>query len=581
MSESNADDRWITDWPWSERYPQYTRANAGEVLPDPSSPLNVTLLWDPGVNIGWRDGYVDKEALGIFLPDELDEVMPENIGNFAGYHYSNLAATSLIGARMPGLTIPVWNSIWIGERDDIPPHPARDTDENAEITALLVKHAEWALVTTEYPQVEEAKRRSIVARESRPDLASLSDAELVERARSLVDDVAYGYKWHVPATVLGSVGPSTMGAILAEIGKADLLGELLRSMGHVDSALPSFAMWDLGRIAAGSPAVTAEFEAGVTGLLDRLRASEDPAAAAFLAGFADFVYEFGSRAPNEWDLRSDCWETKPELALVAIDAMRRSGEDMNPYVLNERNRERREALTAEIAAELDDESRATFLLGAAAAVRFMPWRERGKTACIRISNEMRVALFELGHRMVERGIMGDHHDITLLLNSELDDFVANPEAYRDTIAERRVGYLALYELEPPFFLTEPLPLSQWPKRAAATVRTQLTSGEVIQGTPGSPGIARGVARIVTDPFELGEFGPGDVLVAPSTDPAWTPLFVPAAAVVVNVGAMITHAVIISRELGLPCVVSAEDATLRIPDGAMVEVNGTTGTVTVL
>jgi pyruvate,water dikinase len=177
--------------------------------------------------------------------------------------------------------------------------------------------------------------------------------------------------------------------------------------------------------------------------------------------------------------------------------------------------------------------------------------------------------------------MVDHHDITLLLNSELDDFIGNPEAYKATIAQRRIDYLALYELEPPFFLTERLPLSQWPKRSAAAVRTKLTSGQTIQGTPGSPGVARGIARIVTDPFELGEFGPGDVLVAPSTDPAWTPLFVPAAAVVVNVGAMITHAVIISRELGVPCVVSAEDATLRIPDGATVEVNGTTGVITVL
>jgi rifampicin phosphotransferase len=72
-----------------------------------------------------------------------------------------------------------------------------------------------------------------------------------------------------------------------------------------------------------------------------------------------------------------------------------------------------------------------------------------------------------------------------------------------------------------------------------------------------------------------------VLVAPITDPAWTPLFVPAGAVVVDVGAQISHAVIVSRELGIPCVVSVIDATRKIPDGAMVEVDGTNGTVTVL
>ena len=82
----------------------------------------------------------------------------------------------------------------------------------------------------------------------------------------------------------------------------------------------------------------------------------------------------------------------------------------------------------------------------------------------------------------------------------------------------------------------------------------------------------------SDPFAL---EPGDVLIAPITDPAWTPLFVPAAAVVVNVGAQVSHAVIVGRELGIPCVVSVQHATLRIPDGALVQVDGTNGTVTML
>ena len=71
------------------------------------------------------------------------------------------------------------------------------------------------------------------------------------------------------------------------------------------------------------------------------------------------------------------------------------------------------------------------------------------------------------------------------------------------------------------------------------------------------------------------------MVAPLTDPAWTPLFMAVGGVVVNVGGQISHAIIVSRELGLPCVVSVEDATDRIPDGALIEVNGTAGTVTVL
>ena len=71
------------------------------------------------------------------------------------------------------------------------------------------------------------------------------------------------------------------------------------------------------------------------------------------------------------------------------------------------------------------------------------------------------------------------------------------------------------------------------------------------------------------------------MVAPITDQSWTPLFVPAAAVVVDVGAPLSHAIIVSRELGIPCVVSATNATKVIPDGALIEVHGDTGEVTII
>ena len=101
------------------------------------------------------------------------------------------------------------------------------------------------------------------------------------------------------------------------------------------------------------------------------------------------------------------------------------------------------------------------------------------------------------------------------------------------------------------------------------------------GSPVAPASAEGRARVILDPNDPVALGPGDVLVAPITDPSWTPLFVPAAAVVVDVGAALSHAIIVSRELGIPCVVSATDATRRIPDGALVRVDGGTGVVTVV
>jgi len=87
--------------------------------------------------------------------------------------------------------------------------------------------------------------------------------------------------------------------------------------------------------------------------------------------------------------------------------------------------------------------------------------------------------------------------------------------------------------------------------------------------------------VVLDPRDPAALEPGDILVAPHTDPSWTPLFMTAGGVVVDVGSPNSHAVIVSRELALPCVVSATGATTAIPDGSEVEVDGDNGVVTVV
>ncbi len=134
---------------------------------------------------------------------------------------------------------------------------------------------------------------------------------------------------------------------------------------------------------------------------------------------------------------------------------------------------------------------------------------------------------------------------------------------------------------PPFVFSGDLPpVGTWERRGGPVV-DPVAAGAVLTGIPGGPGVARGRARVVTDPAQPGELGPGDVLVAPITDPSWTPLFVPVEAVVVDVGGQMSHAVIVARELGLPCVVSVTGATTSIPDGAPVEVDGAAGTVKVL
>ena len=109
----------------------------------------------------------------------------------------------------------------------------------------------------------------------------------------------------------------------------------------------------------------------------------------------------------------------------------------------------------------------------------------------------------------------------------------------------------------------------------------MKAGEVLTGGACSSGIVRGRARVVLSPDESGSLEPGEILVAPQTDPSWTPLFVVASGVVVDVGAPNSHAMIVSRELGIPCVAGVTGASRRIPNGALIDLDGAAGTVTIV
>ena len=412
----------------------------------------------------------------------------------------------------------------------------------------------------------------------------MSDAELVARYRELIGLHRNLFAHHLFASYMATVPLGIIQGVSVAVGRPDLLMVLIAGVGEVDSAAPSMALWELGRVVAASPELQAAFDAGVRGLTDRLEASGSQAAEAFLTGFRAFQHEYGSRGPNEWETRSPTWETRPELALSAIDRMRLAPATASPDAHLSSQAAAREAASVEILAlvEADPATHGQLAAALRAATVWLPARERTKTNNIRLIHEARMTMRELGRRMVERGAFDEIEDFGFLRQAELEGpFFDDPHAFTDDVRRRRAQYLDLSAREPTFvFVGDPPDPASWPRRDAA-VFEGLTTGATLQGIPGCAGVAEGRARVVLDSNDPSALDPGDVLVAPITDPSWTPLFVPAAAVVVDVGAPLSHAVIVSRELGIPCVVSATGATRSIPDGARVRVDGNTGMVTVL
>lgn len=571
-------ERWICDGEPSLRYPIWTRGNIGEVFPWPVTPgtwsLGVTRCAEPG----WRDAL---ERFGAFDPAEFSDERTEIIGCFGGYGYLNASVTRILGVRTPGLTPEQMDySLW-GEMAGVPAYDPMPGDDDPSKTEAIQATLGWIFSAPELTDLELDRQRMADLRAARPDLSTMTDVELVGWFRGHAPELRRLFAEHLFITYCSTVPLGVIQGVCTAIGDPTLAMTLVAGIGGVDSAAPSYAFWELGRTVRASASLTSAFDEGVPGLLDRLRGSSDPDTVAFLKAFDDFTYEFGSRGPNEWETSAPSWETDPELPLAAIDRMRLAADDQAPRAHQEAMAAgRRAAIPGVLAAvEGDPETHGQLQAALAAAPVFLAGRERTKTNVIRLVNEMRVGSHELGRRMVERGIYAKATSGSMLSDDELDDFLADPAAWVEVIAQREAQYEALFDLEPPFvFAGDPPPLREWPERDTKAV--PVAPGTTLHGIPGCPGQATGRARVVLDPSDPTALEPGDVLVAPITDPAWTPLFVPAAAVVVDVGAQLSHAVIVSRELGIPCVVSVTGGTRQIPDGAQVTVDGTAGTVTI-
>lgn len=577
----------MAEWPindaTSKVFPLYSRANVGEIFPDPISPLNSSVGFQHCLEPGWRDAFV---ACGVWDADLYDETVAMNIlPAFGSYLYINMSLMRLFGVRVPGMSADAVDLQYFGDMPGIPSYESerRDFDENPEYEA---KAGQWlgeqVLGATDLAAYDADRIEIEQIRSNRPDLTTLSDAELFTRMTSFETVLRRLFKHHIEASLKSGVGLGAMAQLTEAVGRPELALTLVAGIGNIDSAAPSIRMWDLGRLARNHR-IADMFDAGIADLYERLAASKDPDVVAFVQELDSFLTDWDFRGPAEWEIRATTWGVNPALALGTIDRMRHVDESEAPAAKTAERASQREAASTVVREALasDEAASAQFEAVLNAAALWMRGRERGRTTAAMLIHEIRLAALELGKRGVATGSLEEVKHIFMLFADEIESYLADPKALTSTLAEREKTYLDLFDRQPPFVVdgTAP-PIEEWALRADRH-NTLLVQGESIAGVSGCTGIARGRARVLLSPDDPSALDAGDILVAPITDPSWTPLFVTAAAVVVDVGAPFSHAAIVSRELGIPCIVSATDATVRIPDGAQIEVDGTTGTVTVL
>ena len=205
-------------------------------------------------------------------------------------------------------------------------------------------------------------------------------------------------------------------------------------------------------------------------------------------------------------------------------------------------------------------------------------RELPKFYIVLVMAEMHRQLHAVGAELAKAGSIAAAGDVFFLDFDELRVALRGADL-RKLVAERR----RMYDVElrrrhvPRLLLSDGTDVE-----AAAAARTaalsQAAAVDRLTGTPASAGTATGKARVILDPVGA-HVEPGEILVAPSTDPGWTPLFMTAGALVMEMGGVISHGAVVAREYGIPAVVGVADATTQLRDGQVVTVDGATGTVT--
>lgn len=358
-------------------------------------------------------------------------------------------------------------------------------------------------------------------------------------------------------------------------GRAALFHALNKSLpGNVTSEM-GLALGDLADVARRHPEVVRLLErASDSRFYDELAAV--PGGPAFREALDRFLRQYGMRGVGEIDITRPRWGEEPVLLVPSLlSSIRTStdGEHRKKFAQGEREADRK--LREAVAGLSPREGARISRLGHQYRT-LMGMREHHKFALVNVLYLYKQAMLEEARTLTRAGVL---HRADDLYYFSLEEIIALLEGrytgdVRATVETRQAEHALYGRLKSPRVITsEGEMITGKPRGGAAP------AGALI-GTPVSAGIVEGTARIVLKPEEA-RLRPGEILVAPYTDPGWTPLFISAVGLITEVGGMMTHGSVVAREYGIPAVVGLEKATEIIPDGAWVRVDGTGGFVQVL
>ncbi|WP_219463112.1 PEP/pyruvate-binding domain-containing protein [Nonomuraea rhizosphaerae] len=362
--------------------------------------------------------------------------------------------------------------------------------------------------------------------------------------------------------VAGAAAPMLLLASRLLKGRArpEELQTVLRGVPRNVTTEMDLALWRLARELREDPAEAARFLAEPPAVLARGPLPQ---------GVRDFLAVYGDRAVAEIDLGLPRWSEDPTHVLGMIaNYLRLDDPALAPDVLFAKGAAEARDMAEELAARAGRGLRGRIVRFALGRAReLIGARELPKFVIVRMLSALRAQLLDVGRELAAGGLLAAPEDVFLVTLAEARsgaDLRAVVQERREThereLRRRHIPRVMLSDG------TEPEAVASGPVAEGA-----------LTGSAASPGQVTGVARVVLDPVGA-RLEPGEILVCPSTDPGWTPLFLTAGGLVMEMGGANSHGAVVAREYGIPAVVGVAHATDRIRTGQVITVDGTSGAV---
>ena len=579
----------LTAFQFDPELGQWTSANYREVLPGFASPLSLSISLEREYG---------RALATLFRDLKMGEAPPGTIWGrpFFGRGYWNVGLVKRFAAVIPGFKERTFDATvgieptYEGDGLTTPWTPRTILRALPVLFALNKRYTTcWqeAAAFAEHFRHEEEPAIAAV------DPAALSDAELTDWVHRMFD--LHGQANHVSITVtlLATQAQDDFELTLSHLNRRlppeeepIAYGDLITGLGDVRTAKPTLELWALARQACEEPEVAAAVVKGEPeGIPRRLQAT--PAGRAFWAEVEAFIRRYRYMSTVDEDLAVPRWDEDPSFVLVTLQAYARAiGRDgitppQNPAQQLSTQREAAQAAETRALAALSRGwrrlwpfARRSFRQQLERVRRYVWWREEMRVVASMAFYHCRRFFLELGHRWATAGLLREPDEIFLLRWEQIEAALegrSGPEEIRQAI-ERYLRLRTAYRnFEPPGVIG----------RGARIATPEPTGGRRLEGIPCSSGRASGPVRVVRSLEEARALREGEILVAPYTNPGWTPLFNLTAGLVIEAGGLLSHGAVVAREYGIPTVVGVEGATRLLRTGQVVTVDGTAGAVKVI